>query len=295
MKVIWVYENTKGVFSFYTKLNITLFVASVTLWKKYHPLHKTSLYADEMTIDIFNSLDILYLWDEVINLEYNDNIDRDIFWSGCKSKVLSTMTEPCIIVDHDFLIFTNIDEHLKESVLYTHNDDMSIWYPKKEDINLKKLTNRVNFTQDLAANVSLLYLPDPLFTKLYADRVIENHKQFTAMSNIQKNSQYLVFSEQYMLKEMLVEREIPHKPLLQNVWSCELNRALPTIQQGVWTLAESTKKYKHYGPEKTYFYSNKAGFVYENVLSYLMRCISATKLINVEYLTQNINKHISIR
>ena len=132
MKVIWVYENIKGFDSFYTKLNTTLLVASVTLWKKYHPVHFTVLYADEMTIDKFDSLDILYLWDRVVNLEYKDDIDRSIFWSGCKSKVLTTVNEPCIIVDHDFLIFNNIDKHLKESVIYTHNEDMSIWYPKKK-------------------------------------------------------------------------------------------------------------------------------------------------------------------
>ena len=89
MKAIWVYENTTGLESFYSKFNITLFVTSVALWKKYHPTHKTHIYLDSWTYDIFTKLDILYLWDKVDLLEYPERINRKFLWSGCKSKIIS--------------------------------------------------------------------------------------------------------------------------------------------------------------------------------------------------------------
>lgn len=293
MKAIWVYENTKGVDSFYSRFNITLFVASVCLWKKYHPNHKTELYLDEQTYDKFTPLDIFYLWDKVNLLVYNERIDRDQIWSGCKSKVVSEATEPFVMVDHDFLIFKNIDKHLDDSVIYTYDEDMSSWYIVPWDENNKNLTNPIDFFQNQAANVSLLYIPDPTFAQRYGKRVLQNHIEFTQMLGSKLHSGYMTISEQFMLKDWLVKENIKHKTLSKNIFSCKHVEYSPELNDiGIWDLAETKKNYFHYGVNKKKVLDNHPDFRYDDTINYLYRCINASKLINIDYLNDKLYKHI---
>ena len=145
----------------------------------------------------------MYLWDTVEILKYTDRINREILWAGCKPKVISQTKTPMVIVDHDFLIFKNIDEHLKDEVIYSYDEDMSQWYINSDDEYNKQLTNPIEFIQDKAANVSLFYLPDPKFARKYGKLTLKNHTEFTAMGV--KDTNYMILSEQLMLKQMLVQ------------------------------------------------------------------------------------------
>jgi len=296
MKAIWVYENTKGVDSFYSRFNITLFVASVCLWKKYHPNHKTELYLDEQTYDKFVPLDIFYLWDKVKLLRYKEKIDRNLFWSSCKSKIISQAKEPFVMVDHDFLIFKNIDEHLDNSVIYTYDEDMSSWYINPWDEYNKKITNPIEFYQAQAANVSLLYIPDPAFAQRYGERVIQNHIEFTELLGDNLHTGYMTISEQFMLKDWLVKENIKHRTLCKNIFSCKYNEYSPKLNEiGIWDLAESKKNYFHYGVNKMKVLDNKPEFRYDATINYLYRCINASKLIIIDYLDNKLQKHIPNR
>lgn len=293
MKAIWVYENTKGLDSFYSRFNTTLFIASVCLWKKYHPSHKTVIYLDTMTYNKFLPLDIFYLWDEVKPLEYNERINRDQLWSGCKSKIVSQATEPFVIIDHDFLIFKNIDEHLDDSIIYSYDEDMSSWYINPWDEHNKRLTNPIEFHQNQAANVSLLYIPDPAFAQRYGQRVIQNHTEFTQLVGKNIHSGYLTISEQYMLKDWLVKENIKHKTLSKNIFCCksvEYSQDLNDI--GIWDLEETKKYYFHYGVNKRNVLDNHPKFGYDETIQYLYRCINASKLINIEYLNDKLTRFI---
>jgi len=296
MQVKWVYENVTGYDTFYSKLNITLLIASVSLWRKYHPEHNTILYVDNLTYDKFSKLEILYLWHEVKPLRYNDNINREVLWAGCKPKVISQTTEPMVMMDHDFLIFKNIDEHLKESVVYSYDEDMSSWYIHSEDVYNKKLTQPIKFLQDKAANVSFLYLPDPAFAAEYGTQVIRNLTEFTALLGNNVNTGYLTACEQYQLKEMLIQDKVQHQTLNKNIYSCEKIKFLnEKNNNGIWELEESFLSYKHYGVEKRSILDNREGWNYNQSISYLYRCIKASRLMSIEYLESKLNKHIISR
>src|SRR6056300_484560 len=127
METVWTYENVKGLPSFYSKLNISMLIASVSLWRKYHPDHKTVLYVDDMTYELFTNLDILHLWHAIRPLIYPEKIKREIFWSGSKTKIISETKIPILVIDHDFLIFRNIDEYLREEILCTYDELASNW------------------------------------------------------------------------------------------------------------------------------------------------------------------------
>lgn len=296
MKAVWVYENTKGLDSFYGRFNTTLLITSLCLWKKYHPNHTTELYLDTQTYDKFLSLDIFYLWDKVKILTYKDRIDRNILWSSCKSKVVSQATEPFVMVDHDFLIFKNIDEYLDDSVIYSYDEDMSSWYINPWDEYNKLLTEPIEFHQEQAANVSLLYLPNPQFAQKYGQRVIQNHTEFTKLLRDNLHSGYLTISEQYMLKDWLVRDNLKHRTLSKNIFSCELNEySQDTNKIGIWDLLESKKYYFHYGVNKRHVLDNHPKFRYDETFNYLYRCIKASKLINIEYLDDKLKKTINNR
>ena len=90
MEVLWVIENVKRSEDFYTKQFTLLLAASVCLWKRYHPDHKTVLYADDLTSNFYKETPLLDLFDEVRPLSYSDKIDREVFWSSSKTKIISS-------------------------------------------------------------------------------------------------------------------------------------------------------------------------------------------------------------
>ena len=48
---------------------------------------------------------------------------------------------------------------------------------------------------------------------------LKNHTEFTAMGV--KDTNYMILSEQLMLKQMLHKENIPHKPLSKNLFNCK--------------------------------------------------------------------------
>jgi hypothetical protein len=289
MQAIWVLENVKGDKSFYSKLELLILVASICLWKKHHPTHNTALYCDEMTNQVLGDLKVLHLWDEVNPLSYPEKINREVFWSSCKSKIISETQIPIVVVDHDFLIYTNIDEHLNDRVIYTYNERANNWYPKENNKVNRSLTKPVKYVNDFAANVSLLYLPDPEFAREYAKQVLQNHIEFSAMYIEDLSANYMILSEQLMLKQWLSERDIPHIALAKNVWDCyKITYIDSEEEEGLWSFKEVGRYFKHYGTDKSRFKENREGFDYEKEIEFLFRCIKSSKLHDVEELKKKI-------
>lgn len=305
MEVIWVLENVKRDKLFYSKLQLTLLVASVSLWRKYHPEHYTVIYCDNLTYNTLSKLKILHLWHSVRKLDYPDDIDREVFWSGCKTKIISETNQPLLLVDHDFLIRKNIDKHLNTNVLYSYDEIESNWYPPVWDPYAKQVPfERV---VDRAANVSLFYLPDPEFARKYGKKVLENHRILTKIlkklppsKKWEISANHMILSEQLMLKQWLVKYKIPHETLTNLVWDCTKppHRCLEDevkADQGIWNLKESLLYYKHYGVEETYLKEqyHKNHIVYETEINYLRRCIIAGKLVDYDDFFNGLRKYVN--
>jgi hypothetical protein len=289
MEVIWVLENVKEDKSFYSKLELLILVASICLWKKHHPNHTTVMYCDEMTNGVLSKLGVIHLWDDIRHLSYPEKINREVFWSSCKTKVISKTKIPLVVVDHDFLIYTNIDEHLKDQVIFTYNERANNWYPKENNKANRSLTNPIEYVNNLAANVSLLYLPDPEFAREYAKQTLKNHVELSTMYIDDLSANYMILSEQLMLKQWLSKREIPHQSLCKNVWDCvDIKYTLEEIPNGIWSYKEISLYCKHYGLDKTRLKQNKEGFDYQKEIEFLYRCIKSSKLHNVEELQEKI-------
>tara|TARA_R110002074_G_scaffold151654_1_gene305447 strand:- start:127 stop:987 length:861 start_codon:yes stop_codon:yes gene_type:complete len=282
MEVIWVLENVLKEQKFYNQNRILLLISSVSLWRKYHPNHKTVLYCDNITYKWLDNLEILHLWDVVKDLSYPEKIDRKVFWSSCKTKIISTTKVPLVVVDHDFLIYKNIDNILNlNQVIYSYDELTEGWYPNKNEKFNKLLTNPIPRNINLASNVSLLYFPNPNFANKYGLQTLKNHEEFTNMGI--KDTNYMIFSEQLMLKQWLERDKIPHKTLVNSIFNNKIIDFEEKINnRGIWNTQESLLSYKHYGMlEKN---------IDEKERQYLYRCINAGKRIDINKLKVKINE-----
>ena len=287
METIWVLENVKRDKSFYNRLQVLLLVASVSLWRKYHPKHYTVFYGDNMSLEQIHNLQIENLWHETRHLSYPEKINREIFWSSPKTKIISETQIPILVIDHDFLIFRNIDEHLSDELIFTYNEYASNWYPPRNDVFNKRLSTPIKYVNNLAANVSLLYLPDPEFARRYGKQVLKNHEEFTAMNDSQITTNHMILSEQLMLKQWL--HDLPHNSLSKNLWDChKLIYMDDEVSNGIWNKQESLLSYKHYGVEERRLNDGKGD--YNETVEFLYRCINASNLVDINQLKTKINE-----
>ena len=100
---------------------------------------------------IINLKKLLYFhfFKTIITTQYSTTIDKSVFWSIPKSKVISEIDDSFVMIDHDFLIFKNIDEYLKDKVLYSYDEKTNGWYfglTEKENLSLtypiKQIVNK---------------------------------------------------------------------------------------------------------------------------------------------------------
>jgi hypothetical protein len=110
MNVYWVLENSKKLDPFYlSPLELKCMENSIKNWKKFYPETTTHIYCDATTKPYLESNNLLNLWD-VVNTEVlskPDEINRTIFWTASKLKVMNEIKAPFIMMDIDFLVLTN--------------------------------------------------------------------------------------------------------------------------------------------------------------------------------------------
>lgn len=287
MKIIWVLENIKQDNNFYTKLNTLLLLASVTLWKKHNPKDYCVFYCDSMTKDFFDSLGVLNIWDEVIIYNSKLNIDREVFWAASKVEVLSEQTEEIILMDHDTLVFKNIKEYLsKDKVTVCNLENGRGYYPTSIDPYLKQLSYKPRWkTQSL--NVSFLHLPDPDFTKEYAELSLKLMEELTVLKA--PNAKYLIFAEQMLLRHLLDIKNINYQSIIKDVWDCDKWKWNGYTEKGILKHPKSELTFKHYGPLKAWVIASSGGQNYDRDIKLLENCINLPNL-DISSLVENDNK-----
>jgi len=299
MEIVWVYENIKKSSDWNSRLNFMMLFASVSLWRKYNPTHYTVLYVDSHVKKIIDKTSTKNLWHEV--REFDDDfgkIDKLSFWSSCKTKIISEIKVPTLMVDHDSLIFRNMDEYIGDSVFYAYDEKARGYYPEENDVWNKKLKNPIEIIVDRAANVSLLYFSDIDFAHRYANITLENHTYLSSIHNFNTNANYMILSEQLMLRQMLEKEDIDFFPLCKNIWDCSTIKFTgETDEIGKWNLKDATKYYKHYGLEKgrllgNYYVEDRTKS-YEKEYDFLKRCINAGNLINSNELDTTLKSIIT--
>tara|TARA_E500000318_G_scaffold112057_1_gene133747 strand:+ start:3703 stop:4557 length:855 start_codon:yes stop_codon:yes gene_type:complete len=279
MKVIWVLENIKKNFYFYSKFNTALLLASVKLWKKNNPQDKCVLYCDKLTKDLLFTLKVNNYWDEIIEYKSKRNINTEVFWASCKVEVLSQQTEPVILLDNDTLVYKNIYPYLDLNKVYVSNLEIGKgYYPTSINSYVQKLSYKPRWKTE-SVNVSFLYLPDPKFTKQYSELSLKLMEEFTKMNA--PNPQYLIFAEQLLLKHLLEKNSVKYSSIISTYWDCKKWKWGDNHENGVWDINSSGLFYKHYGPLKDIIKGNGGGYNYKVEYNSLLNCIN-DKQLNLE-------------
>lgn len=269
MKTIWVYENIQEDLEFYSKFNILLLLSSVSLWKRNHPSFHCVLYCDNLTKEILSKINGLNYWDEIIEYKHTLNIDRKIFWACNKVKVLSEQKEPCIILDHDSLVYKPISNYLKDKVIVSNLEKGKGYYPNNLDPYIKQLKRRIKWPSS-SLNVSFLYFPNPNFLQKYSSTSLSLMEEFTKIDV--PNSQYLIFAEQLLLKYLMDQEGIEYKSLISTYWDCLKWEWGKSHSKGIWKYPKSNLYYWHYGPLKSIIINNSSQ--YEEEMKKLKNCIN---------------------
>lgn len=247
-------------------------ITSVILWKRNHPEDFCVLYADDITIDFFSKLKVLEIWDKVEPLPHKRKINKSVFWASSKLQVLAEIQEPVILMDNDTHVYKPIKHLLDLTKVYVTNFEIGKgYYPTAIDPFIRKLKYRPRWKTE-SVNVSFLNLPDPVFTRKYANESIKMMEEFTEMGV--PNSQYLIFAEQLLLKHMLEKENIEYRSILSNYWDCKKWDWGNLHERGIWDIEKSEVHFKHYGPLKTWYLDNIDGFNYEEHIKHLENCIN---------------------
>ena len=286
MKVIWVYENISKKREHYSQFNLLVMFASVSLWKRNHPEDRTFLYTDFMTKELLEKIGVTSLWDNVEVIEFNSPIDKSTFWASSKLHILSLQNEPVIIMDGDTLVYKRFKEHLKPNQVLVSNLELGRgYYPSGLDSYVRKLSYRPKPRwKSQALNVSFLYLPDPEFTKLYANLSLEMMKEFTDM-NV-PNSKYLIFAEQLLLRHLLDKHNVEYKPIIANPWDCDKWNWSKKQDDGIWSYEDSQVHFWHYGPLKDFYKEDHGLHPYDEEIKMLRNCINFHKFIDISHIAK---------
>lgn len=252
MKTIWVYEDTGNGL---TRLDFLLLCTSVIQYSKHHPTVTTALYIDESIHNILDDRSALSLWDLVYVVPFvGKDINKEVFWACSKLEVIATQTEPFLLLDHDFIVYENIQHTLDGyDCVFTNAEDGKGYYPLTSDENVRKLSYKRRW-KPRSLNVSHLYFKDTVLSNEYANLSLDMMREFTKM-NV-PNSQYLIFAEQLLLYHLLKEKGTKSRPLIKESWNCndwwwgESYEGENNIEEGVYSIDVSERSFIHYGPQK---------------------------------------------
>lgn len=279
MTTYWVYENIRKQYSFYNKLDVLLLLCSGYLWKKNHPNHNTILYCDSLTKELLLNLNCTEIWDSILILPENKFIDKNIFWASSKLERLREVTGPCILMDHDFLVYKNLDEYLNTTPIFAHDENGEQYYPTTFDPYIKKVQNIIARPKPYAINCSFTYFPDYKFANYYAETSLNLMVEFTKLKV--PSSKYLIFAEQLLLKHLLSYHNIQYDTLLNEQWNAK-GRYYEPNNKGIMSYQESQTVFRHYWMDKPSIKESKEGYDLEKEIRILKNILSPMSTLKLK-------------
>lgn len=275
MNTYWVFENIREDSSFYTELDTLLLLSSAHLWKKHHPSFTTILCADKLTLDHLDKINGLSLFDKVELLPKNSFIDKNVFWASSKLEKLRFVDGPSIIMDHDFLVYTNIEKYLNKNLFFAHEEDGSNYYDTTWNPFIKEIEHIVRRPKPHAINCCFSYFPDSKFANHYAKTSLELMYKFTELKV--PNSRFLIFAEQLLLKHLIDHFDLKYDTLLNEKWHARDKIYVPN-NKGHMSFDESNTIYRHYWMDKPLIKESKKGFDLTKEITILYNILRKTQV-----------------
>jgi hypothetical protein len=279
LNTYWVLENIKENNSFYNKLDILLLLSSTYLWKKHHPTFTTNLSVDKLTYELLLNINAIQLWDKVEILPKNKFIDKSVFWASSKLEKLRFVKGPSIIMDHDFLVYRNLEKYFKNIPFFAYEENGEHYYDTSWNKFINNAKHIINRPRPYAINCCFCYYPDSSFVNHYAGLSLELMEFFTKQKV--PNSRFLIFAEQLLLKHLLDLNKIKYDTLLNERWNAKEKLYEPN-DKGHMTHQDSSLTYRHYWMDKPLIKKNEKGFSLEGEVT-ILNNILAKSNVDLKY------------
>jgi len=259
MNVLWVAQdnNRNGSFK-QTKAEVLCTTSCAMFIKHYYPEFKTNLFIDRYTKQYYEQFGVLDVFDVVNDdlLEQDLGVNLKVYWAAGKLFAQNIFQGPTLTLDLDFRFYSDIEK------FGVFNSDITcLWV---EDIrnefymtpeNAMSYTNlKLEIPWDYSAlNTSFLYIKNDDFRKKYCEFAIQYMKSnynilSSDMSKID-NSKFIMFVEQYMLKQFSNFNELDIKVLIDDFHFFPRTKNSPK-SCGI-SMANSGQYFYHYGDYKT--------------------------------------------
>lgn len=277
------------------KSEIYFTISQALLWKK---LYKwpTKLYCDTNTIEIFKSLDILDIWDQIDDtlLSETAQINKTRFWSSGKLSVMNAQKNPYVMSDLDFVNYTDMFDYN-----YFNGYDFGAYHyearysanvyknPKQKllEVNMKPLKWMWWFADPI--NTCSFYMGNMELNKKYTEFSLEYIKRASKLENPSfTNNEYTVFAEQQVLAAILKFSKYKYTTMLAGTYHDGFKWKK---SKGLWSLEDGQKHAMHLWLDKYFFAKNNKEQEYIDKLYKVLKNI-APEII--EYIDSKLTSDI---
>ena len=177
------------------------------------------MITDSAGAAFFEHAGLAGLWGEGLNTALDDmdpTLDPQRFWAAGKLAALRTIDAPCVMLDTDLIVWSDLSEYLTDAVVAAHREALEPdIYPDPADTF--ELAEDYAFPAEWdftlpAANTAFLYLPDNALKTNYI------HAAFAFMRALQ-NAEIdptvsMCFAEQRILPMCAAAQNVPLRTLL---------------------------------------------------------------------------------
>ena len=292
MNVLWVAQdnNRNGSFK-QTKAEVLCTTSCAMFVKHYYPEFKTNLFVDRYTKQYYEQFGVLDVFDVVNDdlLEQDLGVNLKVYWAAGKLFAQNIIQGPTLTLDLDFRFYSDIEK------FGVFNSDITcLWVEDMRNECYMTPENAMSYTNlkleipwDYGAfNTSFLYIKNDDFRKKYCEFAIQYMKSNynilpSDMSKID-NNKFIMFVEQYMLKQFSNFNELDVKVLIDDFHFFPKTKNSPK-SCGI-SMVNSGQHFYHYGDYKTQHMVKKDQF-----------CLNEIEHCN--YITNKIvtnDKHLEI-
>ncbi len=170
------------------------------------------MVTDSIGAKYYRDLGMESIWnlgiDDTLEDDMNPNIDSNTFWAAGKIFALNKQVGPCVMIDTDFIVWTDIRNILEQDELAViHKEDLiEDVYPDKSRFKVNssyKYSEAWDWTEK-ACNTAFAFFKDDDFRKYYSDKSIDFMNNVTGEDPLI----YMVFAEQRLLSMCAKEKKI---------------------------------------------------------------------------------------
>jgi hypothetical protein len=202
-----------------SNLELLVQILSVCTFKYLNPEVKIIFATDKKSLDFYNRVGFLDLYDEVITDVFDDypydRVSPD-FWATPKLWLMSKINEPFIIFDVDLILNQPISIFGEEDLTYLHRELQSSYF-RPHEVSVSPSWDWEDllyyFRRTMPINVAVLFFKDMKFKNYYVDYylkfVLDNKggTKFPDEDYIPKNG-LQTFAEQYLLSALIFKYQM---------------------------------------------------------------------------------------